>query len=287
MKPPAFEYRRPGSVAETLAELAEHGSDASLLAGGQSLIPLLNLRLSRPDVVVDINRVPGLDAITVDTTMVAVGALVRARDLERHAESVRVNPVISAALAHVAHPQIRNRTTIGGNVSHADPSSELPAVLAALDGRVRLTSASGVREIGWDEYFVTIFTTAKQPHEMLTEVLFPIHPGWRFSFAEIARRQGDYPLTGLCAGVRVVDGAIAEARLAAIAVADRPVRLTASESALVGVAVDDAGTIKAAAREASVGWEPMADLHGSSEYRRSLVSTLTSRTITSLVGAAA
>ena len=134
MKPPAFEYRRPGSVAETLAELAEHGSDASLLAGGQSLIPLLNLRLSRPDVVVDINRVPGLDAITVDTTMVAVGALVRARDLERHAESVRVNPVISAALAHVAHPQIRNRTTIGGNVSHADPSSELPAVLAALDG---------------------------------------------------------------------------------------------------------------------------------------------------------
>ena len=260
MKPPAFEYRRPGSVAETLAELAEHGSDASLLAGGQSLIPLLNLRLSRPDVVVDINRVPGLDAITVDTTMVAVGALVRARDLERHAESVRVNPVIS---------------------------SELPAVLAALDGRVRLTSASGVREIGWDEYFVTIFTTAKQPHEMLTEVLFPIHPGWRFSFAEIARRQGDYPLTGLCAGVRVVDGAIAEARLAAIAVADRPVRLTASESALVGVAVDDAGAIKAAAREASVGWEPMADLHGSSEYRRSLVSTLTSRTITSLVGAAA
>jgi len=286
MKPPAFEYRRPTSVEEALAVLAEHGPDAAVLAGGQSLVPLLNLRLSRPEVVVDINRLPGLAGVRVTETAVEVDALVRARALERDAAAGSALPVLHEALAVVAHPQIRNRTTIGGNISHADPSSELPGVLAALDGRVRLESAArGAREVGWEEFFLGVFTTAKEPDELLTGVVFPRAAGWQWRFREVSRRQGDYPMAGLCAGVRVGGGVIEEARLVAIAVADRPLRLRAAEQALVGQPVGEAAVEQASAA-ATEGWEPMSDLHGTADYRRGLVRTLVRRSLADL-GAAA
>lgn len=283
MKPPAFAYRRPTSVDEALDELARTGSDAVVLAGGQSLIPLMSLRLARPEVVVDINRLPDLANVRISDSAIEVDALVRARDLERDANVRASLPVLFEALRNIAHPQIRNRTTIGGNVSHADPSSELPAVLAALDGWVRLRSVNGVREVPWHEYFLSVFLTSKAPDELLTQVVFPRNSGWEFTFNEIARRQGDYPLAGLCSGVRVEDGRIAEARLAAIAVSDRPVRLTSAENALVGVAADDMRAVRDACAEAAEGLVPTEDLHGTSAHRKGLLVTLARRSMADLL----
>ena len=282
MKPPPFDYRRPDSVEEALADLSTYGGDSAILAGGQSLIPLLNLRFARPDVVIDINRIAGLDDVQINAESVVVGALTRARDLERHAEVKKVLPVLAQAISQVAHPQIRHRTTIGGNISHADPSSELPGVLAALDGSIRLISESGTREVPWDQFFETVFTTAKRTNEMVSEVIFPRCEGWSFVFNEVARRQGDYPLTGLCTGLLIRDGHVLEARLAAVAVSDRPVRLVEAEAALVGVAVDDEVALRSACRAAAECPEPMTDLHGSGDYRRGLLVTLTRRSVLDL-----
>ena len=288
MKPPPFEYRRASSVPEALGMLGDAGADTAVLAGGQSLIPLLNLRFARPDVLVDINRIPGLDGITVTAESVEVGALTRARRLERDASVAAALPVLTTALSNVAHPQIRNRTTIGGNIAHGDPSSELPAVLAALEGTVRLQSqARGSRDVGWEEFFLSVFTTAKESDELVTAVVFPRPAGWTFVFREVARRQGDYPMAALCAGFRVVDGVIAEARLAASAVADRPLRLHAAELALAGMAVGDAKATRAAGDAAVDGWEPTTDLHGTADYRRGLLRTLVRRSADQLAMGAA
>jgi len=287
MKPPAFAYRRPDSVEHVLSELSEHGSDAVLLAGGQSLIPLLNLRLSRPEVVIDLGHVAGLDDVLVDDHAVSVGALVRARAIERSAAVAAANPVVVTAIRQVAHPQIRNRTTIGGNIAHADPSSELPAVLAALDGSVRLRSQRGERDVVWSDYFQTVFTTSREPDELLVEVVFPRRAGWNYTFMEVARRQGDYPLAGLCVGVREVDGVIAEARLAAIGVADRPVRLSTIEAELQGVSSGDQAAITEIGRLVSSDVQPMDDLHGTSAYRVGLLGTLVRRTLNELTQVAA
>jgi len=278
MKPPVFEYRDPTSLAETLSLLAEHGADASILAGGQSLIPLLNLRLARPEVVIDINRVPGLDSVDVGVDRVRIGALARVRRLERDADIRRAAPALSDAFGNIAHPQIRSRTTIGGNLAHADPSSELPGVLAAFDGAVELTSTRGVRLVPWQDFFETVFTTSREPDELLTAVDFPTPPGGRFAFNEIARRPGDYPLAGVCVGV-LADGSM---RISVIAVADRPVRLPQTEAAAHGSDLGSAAVRREIARGAAAEVDPIDDAHGSARFRRGLVATLVERTLTTM-----
>ncbi|MGH8963011.1 MAG: FAD binding domain-containing protein [Jatrophihabitantaceae bacterium] len=283
MKPGAFEYVRPSSVAEAVAVLAETGEDASILAGGQSLVPLLNMRLARPAILVDINRIAGLDGLEVSGDGVRVGTLVRAGALERNAQARVATPVLAQASSNIGHPQIRNRTTVGGNIAHADPSSELPSVLACLDGEVELISSSGARTIGWSDFFVTVFTTAREPAEMVTGVRFPTEPGWEFHFTEMARRHGDFPIVALTVGLNWQDERLSGLRVAATGVSDRPLRLSAVEQAATGEPLTAALVAELAAL-AAAECDPRSDGAGSAEYRRHVLATLLRRTLTDRIG---
>ncbi|WP_200827706.1 FAD binding domain-containing protein [Thermomonospora echinospora] len=285
MKPAVFSYLDPRTLEEALGALADHGDDASVLAGGQSLVPLLNMRLARPEVVVDVNRVPGLDALRVDAGAVRVGALVRAAAVERDPAVAGALPVLAEAVRHIAHPQIRSRTTIGGNIAHADPSSELPAVLAAVDGAVVLRSAEEERTVGWEEFFVSVFTTAREPEELVTEVVFPVRPELEFRWVEFARHHGDFPVAGVCLGLSLADGAVRQARLAATGVGDRPLRLREVEAALTG-SVLGPETAREAGELAGRAVDPPSDVHGSGDFRRAILATLVRRTIESWPGQA-
>lgn len=276
MKPGAFRYRAVSTIEDALAVLAEAEGDVSILAGGQSLIPLMNLRLSRPDLVLDINGVSALDTLESDATGVRVGAIVRASRVERDAGVRARCPVVPEAIGHIGHPQIRHRTTIGGNVAHADPSSELPGVLACLEGSVTLRSTRGTREVAWDDFFQGVFSTAREPDELLTAVTFPTPAGWSFQYAEVAVRHGDYPLAGVTIGVRRSGPDLAECRVSVVGVADRPVRLPEVEAAAVGAPLD-ASTTRRLAELARASVPASSDAHASAEYRRHVVGTLTGR----------
>lgn len=278
MKPGVFEYVAPTSVDDALRILGERGEDTSMLAGGQSLMPLLNMRLARPEVLMDLNNLSELAHWELTDDTLSVGALVRAAELEE-APAVRAAlPVIVSAISHIGHPQIRNRTTIGGNIAHADPSSELPGVLAALDGRVELRSARGSRIVPWSEFFEGVFLTTRQPDEMVTAVHFPRLPGWTLTFREFARRHGDFPLAALTVAIKVEDGVIAGLRVAATGVADRPVRLTPVEEAAVGRRLD-ASLLAELVPLARDSVNPQPDAAGSSAYRKHLVGTLLARSL--------
>jgi carbon-monoxide dehydrogenase medium subunit len=276
VKPAAFSYRDPETLEETLELLTEHGDEAVVLAGGQSLLPLLNLRRVRPGVVVDVNRVAGLDRVEATAPRARLGALVRAGVLERH-EAVRsLLPVLVCALRHVAVPQVRARTTIGGSLAHADPVAELPAVVAALDGRVELTSSVQRRTLGWSEFLLGRHLTARRPEELLTSVELPVPAGMRLTFTEVARRRQSPALVGVCVGLAVQDGRVAAARVALCGVADRPVRLGATEAALTGAGPD--GRTLDGVR--AVAFEELSSLPGSgelAEYRRDVGATLVRR----------
>lgn len=285
MKPGAFQYVCPSSVAETVAELDEHGDDASILAGGQSLVPLLNMRLARPAVVLDINRLANLGGLAVSPDGVRLGTLVRAGVLERDAQARAIAPALTEAISHIGHPQIRNRTTVGGNIAHADPSSELPGVLACMEGTVELTSSSGVRTVGWSDFFVTVFTTTREPNELVTGVHFPTAAGWQFHFTEMARRHGDFPIVALTVGVEWDGDLLAGMRVAVTGVSDRPLRLIGVEQAAAGQPLD-AALVAELATLAAAECEPRSDGAGSAEYRRHVLATLLRRTLTDRIGAA-
>jgi aerobic carbon-monoxide dehydrogenase medium subunit len=287
VRPAVFNYRDPRSLDEALDLLREIGSDAAILAGGQSLMPLLNMRLAVPEVVVDINRVAGLDDVAVEAGTVRIGSMARARTVERDKATSSVLPVLIEALQQVAHPQIRNRTTIGGSIAHADPSSELPGVLAALDGSVTLTSSTRVRTVGWDDFFISVFTTSREPDELVTAVSFPVLEDFRFRFDEFARRKGEYPIVGLCAGTALDNGRIVGARMAAIGVGTVPMRLRRAESALLDAQMDDVKAHEAAAEVAAQEVDPPQDVHASTAFRRGLLSTLVRRALRSLAQGAA
>jgi carbon-monoxide dehydrogenase medium subunit len=272
VKPPLFDYRDPTTLDEALDILADAERDVTVLAGGQSLLPLLNMRLARPDVVVDVNRVQGLDEITITDDAVTIGATVRLSTVERDTRLREVLPVLPEAAAFVAHPQIRNRTTIGGTLCHADPAAELPAVAVALDARLHLRSWEGGRTVPAAEFFQSMFLTAKRPDELLVAVEFPRHAGFTVVYDEVSRRHGDFPFAGLCLGVRVADGVVAEARAAAAGVAERPLRLTGLETALVGGPLGS--TVDAAVAAASAEVDPPTDHHGTGAFRRGLLRTL-------------
>jgi CO/xanthine dehydrogenase FAD-binding subunit len=280
MKPPPFEYVRPASLDDAVNVLAEAGEDAKVLAGGQSLVPMLNFRLARPSALVDIAAIPELLTVEQADGMLVIGAAVRQRTIETSDLGRRVCPLLGQALAYVGHLQIRSRGTIGGSIAHADPAAELAAVALVLDAEFQAQSLRGVRSVGASEFFTGPYTTVLADDEILTQVSLPLLPGWGVAFVEFARRAGDFALAGVAAAVRTdeASGAVAEARLAAIGVGSTPERLRASESVLVGRALTEdvrrfAGA--AAAEEVSAVGSHKAD----AAYRSELLSVLVARAL--------
>jgi aerobic carbon-monoxide dehydrogenase medium subunit len=276
MKLPTFEYETPATIDEVVSLLAEHGDEAKLLAGGQSLIPLLAMRLARPAVLIDINNVAGLSGISVNGEA-TIGAMTRHRAAERSDDLRSAVPILSAALHHVGHDAIRTRGTIGGSIAHADPSAELPTLVRTLGATMVVTSASGSREIGSDDFYQGFLMTSLEPDELLTAIKFPIGgagSGW--SFNEVARRDGDFALVG-CAVTLQLDGTtITQARIGLSGVSGEPFRSAAAEAVLDGAPAGDS-TFAEAAQAAADEVTPTADLHGTSAYRRHLTGVLVRR----------
>ncbi|HEV8624795.1 MAG TPA: FAD binding domain-containing protein [Acidimicrobiia bacterium] len=276
MKPPAFRYERPTAMAEALALLAEHGDDARPLAGGQSLVPMLNLRLAAPAVVVDLNGLPGLDRLeAADGTLVA-GTLTRQRTLELSPEVAAIG-ALADGLPLVGHVATRNRGTVGGSIAHADPAAELPLALLALGGAVVVEGPGGRREVPADKLFAGFLTTTLQPGELVVEVRFPLpRSGEASTLLEVAQRHGDFPLAAVAVSL-LLDGddRIRAARIAVGAVADRPLLLPGAAEALVaGATPDEAGRV--AAGEV----DPSGSLHAPADYQRHLVGVLVRRAVT-------
>lgn len=287
VKPPPFDYVAPPSVEEALAALAEAGEDAKLLAGGQSLVPLLALRLARPTVLVDLGRVGDLDRIEDEGATVTVGAMVRERVAERAALVADKVPLLAAALPLIGHPAIRNRGTVGGSIAHADPAAELPAVAVALDAELVVRSLRGQRTVPAADFFEGFLTTALGPDEALVAVRFPVAPpGTGVAFVEAARRHGDFAMVGAAASVTAdEDGRVTDARLVLIGVSDTPLRRPEAEQTLVGASLGSAPLDEAAAA-AGDGLAPPSDLHGTSAYRRHLAGVLSRRALAQAVSAA-
>lgn len=281
MKTPPLEYTAPGTLEEVLDLLGEHGDEAKIIAGGQSLVPLLAMRLARPARLVDVNRVASLSGIEDRGDVLAFGATTRDRDAERSTLVAERTPVLAEALPFIGHVSIRNRGTIGGSVVHADASAELPAVAMVTDADLLVRSRGGERVVPADEFFDGHFTTTLADDECLVEVRVPTSPpivGW--SFQEVARRHGDFAMVGVAAMVALNGNrAIESARICLFGVADRPVRVHPVEAALVGAAVSE-DTFAGAAAEAVQDLRPASDLHGSSAYRRHLAGVTVRRALT-------
>ena len=277
MKLPHVDYEAPKTVSEAVELLAEHQDEASVLAGGQSLIPLLALRLARPEVLIDINGVDELSGVSVADGWVAIGAMTReyvAEESETVAETV---PLLAAALPLIGHEAIRSRGTVGGSLAHADPAAELPAVARALDAEFVVRGQSGERVVPAAEWFEGFLTTSRRPDELVVEVRFPAAGrGAGISFQEVARRHGDFAIVGLAASLTLSEGAISDARLAFAGLSDVPVRAVDAEDLLVGQE-PSAELFDEAARRATDDIDPPADLHGSSDYRKKVASALVRR----------
>jgi carbon-monoxide dehydrogenase medium subunit len=279
VKPPPFDHHAPETLEEALDVLARTGEDAKVLAGGQSLIPLLNMRLAAPAHLVDINRVTALDTLEVTAEGVRVGALARHARVERSEEAAGVLPLLRAALRHVAHPVIRNRGTVVGSLAHADPAAELPAVLVLLGGTVEALSAGGRRTIPAAEFFAGPLESSLRPGELATAAFFPAPPVRSgTAFAEVARRHGDYAVAGAAALVTLdEDQRVTAARVAYLSVAATPLVLDLTEPLGHRPPVTcDWATAAAYARE---HLDTDEDIHASADYRRHLAGVLTERTL--------
>jgi carbon-monoxide dehydrogenase medium subunit len=282
MKPAPFKYYAPTTLEEALAYLAEYGYDAKALAGGQSLIPTMNFRLAQPSVLVDLNNIPELFYIHPNENGgLRMGAMTRESQVEHSPLVAERAPLLHETMPHIAHPQIRNRGTVGGTLAHADPAAELPAVSVALKGRFRLRNQAGERWVAADEFFIGFFTTALEPDELLVEIALPPMPartGW--SFQEIARRHGDYALVGVAAVVTLDDrDRCQQARLVFLSVGDGPVEARQAAETLKGQALTPEAIQAAAETAARADVDPGSDIHASAEYRRHLVQVLTLRAL--------
>jgi carbon-monoxide dehydrogenase medium subunit len=273
VKPSSFGYSRPESVAEAVAILASIGPDGKVLAGGQSLVPLLNMRLAAPSHLVDINRLSELAYISIHDDHVAVGALARHADVLRDRAAAAAQPLLGLALALVAHPVIRNRGTTVGSIVHADPAGEMTAVLALLDGSVLLTSTSGQRCVQAKDFFLGPLEADVQPGELATEARFPVLAASAgCAFAEVSRRHGDYAVCGVAAVIELGDdGGIRRARAAYLSVAGTPLVLDLTPAC--------AGGFAEAGRFAMGQVRPTSDIHATADYRRHLVGVLTERVL--------
>jgi aerobic carbon-monoxide dehydrogenase medium subunit len=277
MKLPCVEYEAPTSVAEAIDLLAEHLDQASVLAGGQSLIPLLALRLARPEMLIDINGIDELSAVSATGGWMAIGAMTREYVAEASESIADTVPLLAAALPLIGHEAIRSRGTIGGSLAHADPAAELPAVARALDAEFVVRGQSGERVVPAAEWFEGYLTTSRRPDELLVEVRFPTAGrGTGVSFQEVARRHGDFAIVGLAASLTLSDGAISDARLAFAGLSDVPVRAAAAEDLLVGES-PSTELFEEAARRAIDDVDPPADLHGSSDYRKTVAAVMVRR----------
>ena len=277
MKLPPVDYESPETVSEAVALLAEHLDEASVLAGGQSLIPLLALRLARPAVLIDINGIAELSGVSAADGWTVIGAMTREYLAEESELVAATVPLLAAALPFIGHEAIRSRGTIGGSLAHSDPAGELPAVARALDAELVVRSQSGERVIPAAEWFEGYFQTSRRPDELLVQVRFPTaKPGTGVSFQEVARRHGDFAIVGLAVSLTLSDGTISDARLAFAGLSDLPVRATAAEDLLVGER-PSAELFDEAARRATDGVSPPADLNGSSEYRKTIAAALVRR----------
>lgn len=283
MKPPAFAYFAPRTLDEAIELAARYAGDGKLLAGGQSLMPALNFRLSSPAALIDLNRVEGLAGISAPPAGgLNIRALTRHRAVELSAEVARNCPVLSAAMPHIAHVQIRNRGTVGGSLSHADPAAELPAVVTACDATLVIHGPNGERTVPADEFFLGTFSTALEPDEILIEIRVPAWPEQRrWGFREINRRHGDFAIAGLVAWVECDDGdptACNDARIVLFGVAEAPVRARAAEEHLKSAPVN-AARVREAAQMAANAFEPSSDIHASAAYRREVSAVLVRRTL--------
>jgi CO/xanthine dehydrogenase FAD-binding subunit len=280
MKPAPFDYVRARDVPEALDLLAAHGPEARILAGGQSLVPMMNFRLARPTCLVDVNGIRELDYVRRENGQLAIGALTRHSTIERSELVQAACPLLAEATALVGHPTIRHRGTLGGSLAHADPAAEGPAALLALEGQVAVAGPGGERTIAARELFVGYCTTALVPGEMLTEVRVPIMPprtGW--AFLELTRRHGDFAIVGVAAFATLNrDGTCAAARLALCAVAPTAVRCDEAERRLVGTRPDER-SVQAAAEAAVEAADPSGDLHGSARYKQRMVAVFVKRAL--------
>jgi carbon-monoxide dehydrogenase medium subunit len=280
MKLPDFEFKSPTTVEEAVAMLMEADGEAKLLAGGQSLLPVMAFRLAAPAVLVDLSRVAALKGIRVDDRGVHIGAMTTWRDIEDDQRLKTAAPLVSAAIEYIAHYQIRNRGTIGGSLSHADPSAEMPGVVVTCDALLEVVSSDGTRLVPADEFFQGPLTTCLDPVEILTAVHFPLWSARRlWAFEEFAQRRGDFAYAGIALHYETsAKGAIEDAHVGLIGATSVPRRLAVAEAALNGRQLDEA-TIAAAARAASAAAEAEDDIHASGAYRRSLVGTLVERAL--------
>ena len=281
MKPAPFEYLAPDSLDAALDLLAHRGGEAKLLAGGQSLIPVMNFRLAQPALLVDLNRLRDLDDLREDAGGLRIGAMTRQRRLERDPLVARLAPLLSEAVPFIAHPQIRNRGTVGGSLAHADPAAELPAVAVALDARFRLQRTGGERWVEARDFFAGLFTTVLEPDEMLVEVALPPPPqntGW--AFLEVARRHGDYAQVGIAARVSLDEaGLCREARLVYLSVGDGPVDAREAARMLAGTDLSDEAIAAAADKASRDEMDPTGDIHASADFKRHLARVLTGRAL--------
>ena len=277
MKLPPVEYEAPTTVADAIDLLGEHEEEASVLAGGQSLIPLLALRLARPAVLIDINGIDELSGISATNGSVTIGAMTREYMAEESETVAGAVPLLAAALPFIGHEAIRNRGTIGGSLAHADPAAELPAVARALDAEFVVRGPSGERVIPAAQWFEGYLTTSRRPDELLLQVRFPAAAqGTGVSFQEVARRHGDFAIVGLAVSLVLSGGVISDARLAFAGLSDVPARAAAAEELLTGER-PSAELFDEAARRATGDIDPPADLHGSPEYRKTVAAALVRR----------
>jgi len=280
MKPAPFKYLAATSLEHALALKAEHGDEAKFLAGGQSLMPAMNFRLARPAVLIDINGIEDLAGIRPAATATRVGALTRYRSLQRDTGFIQAFPLIGEALPHIAHPQIRNRGTLGGNLAHADPASELPAIAVALEARLRVQSATGERWIEASAFFASALTTDLKPDEMLVEIELALpKPRSGACFMEIARRRGDFAIVGVAVTIGLDDAdRCSDARLAFCGVGETPVDASAAAETLIGQPLTEQGARKVAASVQAM-IDPAGSVHATADYQRHVAGVLTERAL--------
>jgi carbon-monoxide dehydrogenase medium subunit len=282
MKPAAFDYHRPGDVAEAIAILHEQGDEAKVLAGGQSLIPLLSLRLSRFEHLVDLGAIEELRGVTTTNGTVRVGAMTTQSEIARNQAASTV-PLLAKATSHIGHHQIRNRGTVGGSLAHADPAAEYPAAAVALDASLEVAGPTGSRRIPAADFFLSTWMTAMDPDEILVAAHFPTWSGkCGWAVAEVARRAGDFAMCGAVCGIELDGRRISRAALALFGVGTARVRAHATEAALTGAAVDDLDLADIGAQCAD-GLEPPDDLHASGEQRRQMAKALVPHVITTAI----
>lgn len=283
MKPARFDYCAPRTLDDALRVLGDAGRDARVLAGGQSLMPMLNYRLLTPAVLVDINRIETLNRLEVGADSLTVGALARHADLLRNADVRKGWPLLAEATTQVAHPAIRNRGTVCGSVAHNDPAAEHPSVLVTLDGAVVVASRAGVRELAAEEFFTGMLSTALAPGEMVIALRYPRAPaGTGAAFVEFARRLGDFAIGGAAAMLTMRDGICERARLTIVGMGEGPYRARAAEDLLTGRRIspkDSEDAFAEAAAKVTAAVDPAEDVHASSSYRRHLAGVMTVRAL--------